>query len=296
MKPAFSIVGCGRMGCTLAAALAAAGYPPAGFFSRSPASARMAVDAAGGGTAYISAVDACAGAGLVFLTPPDDVIESVCDAITGGLGFPRGAIVLHCSGSQPSSILASARRSGCSVGSLHPLKSIASRGGVEDPFRGAVFSVEGDPAAVSVGTRIAGDLNATAIPIRTEDKVLYHAAAVVASNYLVTLLDQAYRLLETVGLPPRETVRALSPLIRGTLTNVEHTGAELALTGPVARGDVETVRSHVTALARQMPGTLPVYRALGLCTVDLAVRSGKLPDKYAAALRSVLAEPAADRE
>lgn len=290
MKPSFTIIGCGRVGCSLAGALAQAGYRPIGFFSRSKASAEKAMEIAGSGDVFSTAWAAAREADMVFITTPDAIIRPVCEAIAERGGFSRRAVVLHCSGSQPSSILESARGSGCSVGSLHPLQSIAAPGGRENPFHGVVFSVEGDPPATALGGGIAADLGGSIVSIRTEAKTLYHAAAVAASNYLVTLLAESCRLLGEAGMSERDAIRVLMPLVRGTLSNIEADGPGAALTGPVVRGDFETVRAHLAAMAADMPESMVLYRTLARYTVDLAVGSGRLDAPAAVAMRELLSD------
>lgn len=290
MKPSFTIIGCGRVGCSLAGSLARAGYRPIGFFSRSKASAEKAMEIAGAGDVFSTAWAAAQRADMVFITTPDDMIQPVCRTIAKRSGFSERAVIFHCSGSQPSSILESARDFGCSVGSLHPLQSIAAPGGKENPFNGACFSVEGDPPAAALGSSIAADLQGSTVSIRTEAKTLYHAAAVAASNYLATLLAESCRLLGQAGMSERDAIRILMPLVRGTLANIEADGPGAALTGPVARGDLETVRAHLRAMAADMPESLALYRTLGRYTVDLAVKSGRLSESAGAAMRDLLSD------
>lgn len=290
MKPSFAVIGCGRVGCSFAGSLARAGYRPMGFFSRSKTSAEKAMIIAGSGDVFSTPWAAAREADMVFITTPDGTIRSICRAIAERNGFSAGAVVFHCSGAQPSSILESARGSGCAVGSLHPLQSIAAPGGKENPFQGVVFSVEGDPRATALGSGIAADLGGSTVSIRTDAKTLYHAAAVVASNYLVTLLAESCRLLGEAGMSEKDAIRVLMPLVRGTLTNIEVEGPGAALTGPVIRGDLETVKAHLTAMAADMPESAALYRTLGQYTVDLALRSGKLNESAGTAMRDLLSD------
>jgi predicted short-subunit dehydrogenase-like oxidoreductase (DUF2520 family) len=288
MKPSFSIIGCGRVGTVLARELAAAGYPPAGFASRSRQSAEQAAAAAGRPDAVFDAAWEAAHAGsLVFLTTPDQAISSTCRQIAENEGFGKGAVVLHCSGALSSGILSAAAEGGAHTGSMHPLQSFAAAGG-ENPFSGIKAAVEGDAAAVEAARQAALDLGAEPISIRTEGKTLYHAAAVVASNYLVTLMGLSFELLEKAGVSRSEAFDVLKPLVRGTLNNIENVGIPDALTGPIARGDADTVADHLEAMGRESQEVLDIYRRLGLETVDIALEKGGISKADAEKLRNLL--------
>ncbi|MBI5590237.1 MAG: DUF2520 domain-containing protein [Deltaproteobacteria bacterium] len=262
MKPSVGIVGCGRMGTALAKTLGGKGYAIVGVSSLHLSSAQRLAGICGVLDATDQPWEITCGADVVFLTTPDGVIESVCEAISKQDGFSSSAIVLHCSGAHPSTILSSARKSGASIGSMHPLQSFATVDISRNPFQGIRVAIEGDPKAVSTAVRMAEDLEAHPLRIITEGKPLYHAAAVVASNFLVTLMGVAFRFIQQAGVPPEEAFSVLKPLIEGTLGNIERGGVHQALTGPVVRGDIQTVETHVQAIADTMPEFLPFYKCL----------------------------------
>ena len=207
MKPTFAIVGCGKVGVTLARHLGAAGYRPAAFASRAKASARAAAEAAGGGRVCREAWEATADADVVFITTPDGLIGTVAQALADHSGVKPGAVVLHCSGALASTVLAPLGGSGAHAGSLHPLQSFAAPVLAHNPFKGIVLAAEGDDTALALCREVAGALEAEFLTLETDNKVLYHAAAVVASNYLVTLLAVATRLLEGSGIPSEAASR-----------------------------------------------------------------------------------------
>jgi predicted short-subunit dehydrogenase-like oxidoreductase (DUF2520 family) len=292
MQPlTFAIIGCGKVGITLAWHLAAIGYRPTGFASRRLASAHAAAEAAGGGRVCRNAWEATFDADVVFITTPDAAIESVAEGLASHKGLKRGAVVLHCSGVLASTILAPVCRYGVHAGSLHPLQSFAAPAFPHNPFQGIVMAGEGDDAALIRCREMANELGAQFLPIETENKTLYHAAAVVASNYLVTLLAAATRMLEGSGITPEATLKVLLPLVRGTVNNVEKQGIPEALTGPIARGDWETVESHCRKIRQSLPDLLPFYRLLGAYTLPLAVARGGLDEKTMGALTSLLKNP-----
>ena len=289
MKPTtFAIVGCGKVGVTLAWHLAAMGLEPIGFASRRAASAHAAAEAAGGGRVCREGREATLAADLVFITTPDAAIGPTVDRLAARKGFKAGAVVLHCSGVLPSTILAAVGGCRAHAGSLHPLQSFASPAFPRNPFKGIVMAGEGEAEALTVARKIAEGLGADFLPLQTEHKTLYHAAAVVASNYLVTLVSVAARLLEGSGIAPEAALKVLLPLVRGTLDNVARLGIAEALTGPIARGDTETVALHCRKIQEVLPDLRPLYGLLGAHTLPLAQARGGLDAAVARELAALL--------
>lgn len=262
MKPSVAVIGCGRMGTVLAITLAGKGYAIAGVSSLHRTSAQRLADICGISEATDKPWEITRKADVVFLTTPDGVIESVCESISQQDGFSPEAVVFHCSGAHASTILSSARKSGASIGSMHPLQSFASVDMSQNPFKGIRVAIEGDTQAVATADQMARDLEAFPLRVITKGKPLYHAAAVVASNFLVTLMGAALRLIQQAGVPPEEAFAVLNPLIEGTLANIERVGIHQALTGPVVRGDVQTVEAHIQAITETLPDLLPFYTCL----------------------------------
>ena len=213
---------------------------------------------------------------MVFITTPDDVIESTCHAIANKGGFDEGAVVLHCSGALSSHILSTARDCQALIASLHPLQSFASVEQAVKILPGSYCAVEGDSLALAVVHQLVEDLGGIYTEITSEGKILYHAAAVVASNYLVALLDVALTLNSQAGMPRDVSFKAFRPLIEGTLKNIDSKGIPHALTGPIARGDTGTVKAHLKAISTFSAGLAAIYKAMGCQTVDLAKAKGTL--------------------
>lgn len=287
-KPDIAILGCGRVGTALAAQLFACGYGITAVVSRTLSSAEKTAAVCGIPRMAEVPCGITDAADVIFITTPDGEIESACRELGKNGGIKAGAVVLHCSGALPSSILASARDRGAHVGSLHPLQSFAADAGADNPFKGIVMSAEGDAPAVAVSEQIAADLGAVCFRIRTEAKTLYHASAVVASNYLVTLMDLSFGLLAAAGIPEENAMEVLSPLINGTLANVERVGTAPALTGPVSRGDGATIEQHVKEIEKLAPDLLGLYRALGLQTVQVGLAGGHITRDKADELNRLL--------
>ena len=290
MKPSIAIVGCGKVGTSLGRFLKQAGYPLSGVAGKRLESIRRAAELIGVETFSARPWEMTVSADVVFITTPDSAIEDACRKIAAHGGFKSGAVVLHCSGSLPSTLLASAGTAGCFIGSLHPLQSFAGDPTGESPFRGIIAAVEGDAEAVTSARRIATDLGAHVIAIRTEAKSLYHAAAVVSSNYLVVLLDIALQLMASAGIEKDAAVQILYPLIHGTLRNLEKSAPPAALTGPISRGDAATVKDHLSAMAEKLPALTAPYKTLGRHAVGLARARGRVPEEKLHALETLLKE------
>ena len=288
MSCSFSIVGCGKVGKALGKFLAAAGYDAVGTASKSRSSAKEAADLLNTGRYSDIPWEITPSADVVLITTPDGVIADTCHLIAENKGFKPGCVVLHCSGVLPSTILSSAARCGAVTGSMHPLQSFAADDFTRNPFDGIIIAVEGEPKALTIAAGMAAALGATPLTIQTAAKTLYHAAAVVASNYLVTLLDLAFTLLAEAGISGPTAFNALQPLIHGTLTNIKTIGIPQALTGPIARGDVETIKRHLVEIGSKTPQLIELFKILSFHTIDIAVAKGTLAEADAAALRSLL--------
>ncbi len=289
MKPSFAIIGCGRVGTALARHLAGAGYRPAGFASRRDESAKAAAELADAPDKWVADPrEAARQAQILLITTPDGVIADVCREIAEKGGIQKHAVVLHCSGALASTILSPAAKSGAFIGSMHPLQSFAAdRPG--NPFADIMMAVEGDAVAVDTAIAVASDLGATPFTIQTDKKTLYHASAVAASNYLVTLMGLAVDLMAASGAPREEAFRILKPLVTGTLGNVETLGSIDALTGPIARGDLDTVAAHIEAIENLSADMLKLYKQFGQATVPVARAKGTLSETAARRLQEMLA-------
>ncbi|MGO0123090.1 Rossmann-like and DUF2520 domain-containing protein [Desulfothermobacter acidiphilus] len=283
-RPTVGIVGAGRVGTALAVGLKEQGYPVVAIASRSRPSACYLASKVGAEVATPEEV--ARGADLVFITTPDDAIAAVAEAIAQKGGFRAGQWVAHASGSLSAEVLRLAATAGAITFSLHPLQSFADRETAAELLTGSFFAFEGDERAEELARLIVADLRGSFWLLRSANKPLYHAAACVASNYLVSLLHFMKRLAVRAGLPEEQIMPAFLPLIQGTLNNVLALGAVGALTGPVARGDRETIRRHREALR---PEEWELYRALGLYTLKIAQEQG-LPEEKAQELRALLEE------
>lgn len=286
-----AIIGCGRLGKSLAYQLKAAGHDVLGIACRSAESAGKAAELTG--IAAAAAFMLASEAEVLFLTVPDDILQDVCAELVLNGDIRPGTVVLHCSGSRPSSVLAAAQGKGAFIASLHPLQSFSGFNKDVNPFKNINFTVEGEPSAVGIAHELARDLGAArCYTIGTQGKVLYHAAAVAASNYLVTLFNMAADLLEKAGIAKDDAFAVLAPLLNGTLKNLADNAPyyEMALTGPVSRGDTQVVAAHLEAILSAVPEAAALYKALGLATVKVAREQGTLNEDNAAQLVEILAK------
>ena len=223
-------------------------------------------------------------ADLIFITTPDDTIAQVASQVK----WHSGQSVVHSSGAESTSILAPAKRLGAKVGAFHPLQTFASVKEATENIPGSTFAIEAEEPLLGTLKEIATALDSDFIELKADDKVIYHAAAVIACNYMVTLVKLATDLWETFDVPRPQAIRALMPLLRGTLHNIETVGMPNCLTGPIARGDSGTIEKHLSALRKVKPELLSVYRELGLQPIPVAQAKGKIDQKQAKKLQTIL--------
>ena len=278
-------VGPGRAGLALGYALQQAGaLDSLTYYGRRPEPPAHPLFIEGSAEYHFGLEHPPMGTTAVFLTVPDDVLPGMAHALAAQGPAPEGCAAFHCSGALSSDVLEPLHAVGYRVGSIHPLQSLAHPVTGAERLVGSWFSVSAEPEAAGVARRLVAELDGSPLTIPVNRRPLYHAAAVVASNYLPVLLALAARLLVHAGAREEEAVPALLPLMRGTLDNIGELGLGQALTGPIARGDVETVRLHLRMLPER-EGRL--YRELGLEAVTIAEARG-LDLETAATLRELL--------
>ncbi len=283
-KPAVGFIGAGKVGTALASKLSDCGYPVVAVASRSHASAERLAARIAGCTAMNSGQKVAEAAELVFVTTPDDAIAGV----VAGIVWHAGQSVVHCSGADSVDSLEPASRMGALTGCFHPLQTFADVTQATDNIAGSTFALEASGPLLGSLKEMAATLGGDAIELSAGDKVVYHAAAVIACNYLVTLVKLATDLWETFGVDQERATRALAPLLRGTISNIERVGLPDCLTGPIARGDTGTVAKHLEALSDIAPDLVATYRNLGRQTVPIAAAKGTIDRRQAEDLLSLL--------
>ncbi len=273
----------------MAASLAKQGYDVAGVYSRSLSSSERLVKMVPGCRIHNSSQELADRCDMVFTTTPDDTIPKVVSQTA----WRSGQSVAHCSGADSTEVLAPAKLSGAQVGCMHPLQTFASIAHAIENLPGSTFALEAEEPLLSLLKEMATKLGGNWVVLRAEDKVLYHAAAVIACNYLVTLTKLATDLWQIFGVATPEATRALVPLLRGTVNNIANVGLPNCLTGPIARGDLGTVRKHLDALKDRAPTVLPTYQELGQQTIPVALAKGRIDKERARDLRDLLSLPPA---
>lgn len=276
------IIGAGRVGAGLALALTRVGREVRLISRRPvrvPAPLSLTIAPDGPDAEWVSGLE------VLFLAVPDDRIHPVAQQLWGTRSIGPGQTVLHCSGVLGQEALSALVPTRAALGSLHPLQTISDPEVAPERFKGAWAAVEGSPAAMEAAEDIARSLGMKPFRITAKQKILYHAGAVFASNYLVVVEAIAQRLLRHAGLSDEKAWAALSPLVRGTITNLLAAEPRSALTGPVVRGDTDTILRHLGALTID---DARLYQMLGRAALELA-RKGGMDDKTAQKVADALA-------
>ena len=277
-------IGAGTTGTALAVSLAQTGCQVTAVSSRSLTSAEKLAGRVSGCRICEGAQEVADTAQLVFITTPDDVIAKVAAEVQ----WHEKQHVVHCSGAHSVDILEPARRYGASTGCFHPLQTFASVEQAIDNVPGSTFALEAEEPLLTILKDMATALEGDVVVLKAGDKVLYHAAAVFACNYLVTLVKLATDLWRTFGVPPAQATKALMPLLQGTLSNIENVGLPNCLTGPIARGDLGTINRHLDALEKGNQSVLGIYKELGLQTIPISLAKGKIDSQRAEELQALL--------
>jgi predicted short-subunit dehydrogenase-like oxidoreductase (DUF2520 family) len=268
-SPPVGIAGAGRIGQALGRLLRERGEPIAAIAGRDPG--RTAAAAAFlGGVEPLSYEELASRARHILIAVPDDALDSVAAALARS-GFRTGAAVHTCGTRGPEALAALAGR-GVSCAALHPLQTVTTPEQGLRALPGAAFAVDGSGEALDWALHIVELLKGTTLRIAPDRRPLYHAAAVMASNYLTAVVDGAAILMEKAGVGREQALRALAPLIRASVENALALGPAQALTGPIERGDTGTVAAHLRALAEAPETVRELYRRAGLHAVELARR------------------------
>ncbi len=269
------IVGAGRVGTALALLARRAGLELAGLWTRSQASAARVKQAVSLECAWGALPDDIGRAQLVIVSVRDPEVPAVCGALLDGGLLRSSQAVLHCGGARPAAEAMANLVPSVPVGTFHPLVAAASPEQAARAMPGAYFAIEGDDPARARARQLARRLEVGWFELDAEQMTPYHAAAVMASNHAVALWHAAARLLAEAGLERARCQEVLLPLLRSTLDNVAQMPLEQALTGPVRRGDPDTVGRHLEMIQRRIPELADLYRAGTDQAVDLARGSGE---------------------
>ena len=256
---AIGIAGAGRVGQALGRLLRERGQPVVAIASRDLGQAEAAAAFVGDAVRAVPYAGLPEHAGRILVAVPDTALRGVAETLAA-TGMKRG-IVLHTCGARGPEALAPLESAGVSCGTLHPLQTVASPEQGVRALPGVAFGITADGAAAGWAEQIVALLGGQALRIAPEARALYHAAAVMASNYVVGMIDAADTLMREAGVEAAVARRALAPLLRASVDNALSLGPAKALTGPIERGDAETVAGHLHAMAAA-DGTPETVRAL----------------------------------
>lgn len=272
-EPRIGFIGVGVLGAGLALALTQRGYNVVAAASRRLASARDLAGRIPGCRSLESPQELADAADLVFITTPDAAIGPVAAAVR----WRPGIQVVHCCGAAGRDILQPAADQGASTGAFHPLQTFA---GLRDPaatvarLSGVTFAISAEGRLGEFLAAAARSLGGRPVSISDADRPLYHAAAALSCGYLAALLQGAVELWLALGFSEEQALGALLPLARATLENVAQEGVANSITGPVVRGDADTLRSHLEAIGRSKPELTGLYLSLAEAALPLALRAG----------------------
>ncbi len=269
-----NIIGCGKVGTTLAALWhQSSTFAIGDILNRSAKSALTAVQTIDAGRA-ITGIEQMHAADVFLIGTPDDALlegfELLCDS--GLLG--AGNVVFHCSGPYSSAVFAKALDVGAHVASVHPIKSFPQVDFSPDSLTGVYCGAEGSLQALSILNPAFAALRAKWLPIDSNSKMIYHAAAVMASNNLTALIELSLQAYEKAGINRQQAAQLMKPIVTNALDNSLTLGPEVALTGPIARGDHQLVETQLAELDAWNAQFAEAYRSLGKVALSLSRKRG----------------------
>lgn len=279
-------IGAGALGSGLALALHRKGYNVCAVSSRTRRSAEDLAARIPGCVAVHSPQDVVDAADLVFVTTPDSAIAPVAASVS----WRQGMEVVHCCGASGRELLQPAAELGAETGTFHPFQTFAGIGSPDAAvarLTGVTFAVSAGGALANFLNSLANELGGRAVTLDDDSRAIYHAAAILSCGYLVTLLQSALVTLEDSGFTEEEALTAVLSISRSTLDNVESLGPVASVTGPMSRGDVDTVLKHLNALQRSSPPVAGLYGALTEASLPTALERGLGTDEEAAIREAV---------
>ncbi|MGH9348751.1 MAG: Rossmann-like and DUF2520 domain-containing protein [Vicinamibacterales bacterium] len=282
MRIAF--IGAGRVAATLAQAVHFAGLHVAAIFSRDNRDAEDVAARIPGATVPATAQAAADASDLVFLTVPDDAIETAC----AGVAWRPGQSVVHCSGATELDALRQARHAGAFVGAFHPLQMFANPSVALDTLPGCTVTIDAEAPLADMLEGICRRLRCRPVRLPPGRRALYHSSAYYVGPFLIALMHEAVQIWRVLGMSERDALVALVPLLEGTIAAVMDGGLAQGMGGCVARGDIGTVKRHLAALEAFSPDMAALYRQLAIRTIPLGLARGTLSADAARNIRAVL--------
>jgi len=276
-------IGAGTVGTAMAVRLSQKGYPVIAVYDVNPTAAKRFAEAVRGCPVYEKAQDVADKAEHVFITTADDFIPKVAAEVR----WHKGQIVSHCSGASSAEVLEPVKKFGAQVGCIHPLQTFSGMTQAIENLPGSMFAIEAEEPVLSILKEMATALKGEWVILKAEDKALYHASACIACNYFYTLVNIAAELWKNFNKTVPEATKAMLPMLRGALNNLENIGLPQALTGPIARGDLTTINKHLSILKKKAPELLPLYKELGKWTIPIGMAKGTLSAERAKELQAL---------
>jgi predicted short-subunit dehydrogenase-like oxidoreductase (DUF2520 family) len=292
--PVVFIMGAGVVGRALAARLVRAGVPVAGLHGRQAELSDAASAISGALSSSGEIPEIVSESDVIIISVRDERIKEVAERLVREKRLRKNQIVLHTSGANAAAdILAVARPQVRGLGTLHPLVSFADPRLAVVGLKTVAFGLEGDVVARRAAARLVSMMGARSVVLESRNLALYHAGAVLVSNYVVVLADLARSLLVEAGVPADEALPALIPLLTSVVQNLAQMGLPAALTGPVERGDVSSVARHLQTLTERAPGVVELYRLMGREVLRIALSKGPLDADAVGRLEELFGSPAA---
>jgi predicted short-subunit dehydrogenase-like oxidoreductase (DUF2520 family) len=282
--PVIGIIGAGAVGTALGVALSRAGWPIHALASRDATRRERFRSLVEVSRAFIDPEPLVEEVELIILAVPDDVVRP----LAGTLRMYGGQAMIHTSGALGADALAPAQAAGTQIGSFHPLVSFADTERAVAALHGATIAIEADDQLAAMLADMAEAIGATPVRLAPGAKPAYHAAAVLAAGGFVALLDAITELGRVAGLDEPGSLAIYGRLIEGTLGNARALGIGAALTGPIIRGDLGTLRANLEAVHTFAPRAMDLYVAAARREIDLATNRGAVAPEVAAAMRTTL--------
>lgn len=283
-----NFIGCGRAGRALGRLWYQSGvFAPGEILTNSIASATAAVEVIGAGTA-IGSIEEMQEADLVLIATPDDQIRDAARQVVGAGLINPDTIIFHLSGALTASTLGSAVGEPGYRASCHPLRSLAEPLRAAETFAGTWCGMEGDHLALETLDDAFSAVGARTFRIDSGNKLLYHAASVMATNYLNALVESSVQTFRLAGVDNDIAMQIVEQMISGTANSIFSLGARQSLTGPVSRGDDEIVSRELSALSVEDESLANVYQSLAVVAANMACGSGQLDEDGLARIRSAL--------
>ncbi len=282
------IIGAGKVGCSMGKYFVENGIPVAGFYSRHQESAEQAATFTKTEKfdSLTSLVDLC---DMVFIATPDDTIREVWNRIRS-LSI-ENKVICHFSGSLSSDVFSHREQTGALCCSLHPMYAFSDRFTSYEKLNTVIFSIEGDKQGIVRLRELFLPLGNCVYEIASDKKVKYHCAASMVSNMMIGLYELSIRMLEDCGLDQEQARLFVEPLVRGNIENVLNTSSAEALSGPIERGDLETVKKHLMVLRGREKR---IYQDLGQIVLQIAEE--KNPNRDYAELEELISAVSTEME